>query len=1096
MNGHGSLTCILAWVCVAACADPSPAREAPHSQTAALVAPSGALGQARLVADINTSAREVLSSNPEDFIALGDTLVFSVQGKLWRSDGTEAGTVPLRGLSVPPVDPGRPSRVLLGTALYFVASDGQSGEELWRTDGTEAGTVLVKDLFPGPGSSRPRELTNIQGTLYFTTAPFADGAAYPMSIWKSDGTETGTVLVKTFPDVFTSAFLDFTAARGTVFFIGYERGFYSSLCKTDGTEKGTVLVKDITPNWAPTPSMLHLTEAGGLLYFSFNDGSGPQLWRSDGSTNGTVKLRDVWPGFTGQMPSDLIQVGGLLFFVADGPSGRELWRTDGSAQGTWLIQDLRPGPQGSKPADLTDWNGTLYFSADDGSGRELWKTDGSPEGTVKVTSLRPSGGANPTLLKVFQDRLYFTATLPESGTELWRTDGTAAGTELVREVKPGPEGANPRSLTVVGGTLYFSANDGVTGAELWKTDGSAERTVLVKDLLVGLAHASPTNMFAYQDRLYFSAEDGLHGSELWTSDGTEAGTFMLKDVLPGPEGSRPYSFWSTGKPLYFATTLTPNLPWFWMSDGTTAGTLPALDDDAISQSLQLNQGLRVGEQRWILEKAEPSTGLEPYVSDGTKEGTVLLADISPGAVSSRPASFASEGGPIYFVANDARWGHAFWRTDGTPGGTVSIDDSIGYPRNKYLAPEQLAVLNGSLYFVAWDERDHGAIWRTDGTVSSTFLVKDLVPTLGGSGVFSPFSRNNGLLFFIGNSVNAEGLLRRNLWRTDGTEAGTFPVTDIRRYSLLSMSNLLEREGLMLLIVEDFDTRERILWQSDGTVAGTYPVPLSVLPPGSKLALPSLARLGDELYFSANDGVHGFELWKAPIVPPAGRAPGVLRCPKNVLGSSEGAAGALVTWPEATAADGSPFPSPVSYSVAPGSRFPAGTTLVTATADVDSRLASCSFLVTVADVEPPSVSCPPDQSAQASGSKGAEVFFPSAQATDALGPVSLVATPASGSWFPVGTTEVEVIATDASHNTARCTLQVTVTALPPSEPPSEPPDDPQPPPDNPQAPPPGKTVLDCSSTGSTLWTRGTWAILLLVLCMRRRGSGLKGMSHRS
>ena len=38
---------------------------------------------------------------------------------------------------------------MVGKTLLFRASDGVSGAELWKTDGTEAGTVLVKDINPG-----------------------------------------------------------------------------------------------------------------------------------------------------------------------------------------------------------------------------------------------------------------------------------------------------------------------------------------------------------------------------------------------------------------------------------------------------------------------------------------------------------------------------------------------------------------------------------------------------------------------------------------------------------------------------------------------------------------------------------------------------------------------------------------------------------------------------------------------------------------------------------------------------------------------------------------------------------------------------------
>jgi trimeric autotransporter adhesin len=117
--------------------------------------------------------------------------VAGTQG-VWKSDGTTAGTSLVKGVS----SAGNFTNV--NGALYFTGLDYEDGNELWKTDGTEQGTVLVKDVRTGAESGTPLSLTNVNGTLYFLTNTLHYSYEDHFELWKSDGTEAGTQLVRDF----------------------------------------------------------------------------------------------------------------------------------------------------------------------------------------------------------------------------------------------------------------------------------------------------------------------------------------------------------------------------------------------------------------------------------------------------------------------------------------------------------------------------------------------------------------------------------------------------------------------------------------------------------------------------------------------------------------------------------------------------------------------------------------------------------------------------------------------------------------------------------------------------------------------------------
>ncbi len=319
---------------------------------------------------------------------------------------------------------------------FFAYAPDSVNMELWKSDGTEEGTVMVKDIYKGNQASWPADFTLVLED--------------PSIPWDQQ------------PDSLPAA----------LFFTAYDSAHGKELWVTDGKEENTYMVKDI--NEGINHSYAHLlTAMGNKLYFvaaTFEENN--ELWVSDGTEEGTHIVKIILPGASYLYIDGLINLDNRLWFTAsDGAAehGQELWTSDGTEEGTYMVKDIDKSGWGSNPQGFTMYNKKVYFNAQDSaSGRELWVSDGSEEGTFLVKDINPGpDNSNPRSLEVFEGYLYFVANDSIVGNELWRTDGTEEGTELVFDIKSGAESSFIwPDLHAVGNNLFFYADDGVIGEEL------------------------------------------------------------------------------------------------------------------------------------------------------------------------------------------------------------------------------------------------------------------------------------------------------------------------------------------------------------------------------------------------------------------------------------------------------------------------------------------------------------------------------------------------------------------------------------------------------------------------------------------------------
>lgn len=876
---------------------------------------------------------------PEGFVQVNDRLVFSTPGGdlgdagvLWSTDGTSEGTkVVSTAICLPECDSIAPVATWPGAALLkttevsnITSSSPTVKMRLWRTDGTPAGT------FPLTEATEPTRIVGAfvegsspgGGLFYFFDCP----SPQECQLWRSDGTRPGTHAVS---DLKLSLVAPMPAA-GRFYFLA-ESAAGKGLWITDGTADGTQLLAaipfyDVSGLFAATPSRLFFINGGGLwvsdgtpggtrsvvftdqtdflepvgeeVYFLGGDIRDTQIWRSDGTESGTGPLTEIqqtgydvsslllgrsgshwlftFPNFQGPLwtagenfsapallpcPEGCPGIvwsgpfakasppGRILFTGQDARHGWELWVSDGTGRGTRRLTDICPGE-----CDGLDYSalvasrllGKTYFQAMGMSQKpELWVTDGSLGGTRRIAT---AAAFSPDL--GILGNLVFFGTTNSKGTtsELWVTDGTPAGKRRVATLRT-LAGSYPQFAPLDNGALIFGSEDNDDLLTLWRTDGTPERTTSVP----GFEASFVFNLTQVGKLTFFSGPGPKSPREkVWRTDGTAHGTFSVANLDFNSDVDLSIAW--NGKYLFAVAGLEGCA--YWASDGTSLGTreiVPKLDGSRCPTGIY-----SLGSRFLFIERVPADGGLTPqvFVSDGTAAGTRQVSHV-PGPRDFIYTDLAEIGGVIFFRLNrqDGQ-GAEVWRTDGSSEGTYRLPLAL-------LQPDALFAFQGSLYLTAAaDAESPLGFWRVPLDGGPAVFLTAASPTFDPNAFFKNASTPaGGRLFFVARDATHGA----ELWVTDGSAAGTRIVRDIQPGAPSSAPDGLVAAGNRVFFAADDSVSGRELWVSDGTAEGTRRV--WDLNPGLLSSSPSnLTVIGGTLYFAADDGKTGVEPWALKLEP--------------------------------------------------------------------------------------------------------------------------------------------------------------------------------------------------------------------------------------
>lgn len=255
----------------------------------------------------------------------------------------------------------------------------------------------------------------------------------------------------------------------------------------------------------------------------------------------------------------------------------------------------------------------------------------------------------------------------------------------------------------------------------------------------------------------------------------------------------------------------------------------------------------IGERRLCIESLEARQALSAtptMVADANDADAHLSMDAQQLTV---------VGDVLYFSANVDGGGAGLWRSDGTVEGTVLVKEIprlSSYP----VRPHHLANVGGSLFFWTSENNDY-SLWTSDGSESGTLLVRNFGQKASYN--VSHFGSNwvelNGHSYFTVN----DGFSGAELWKSDGTVAGTVQAADIRKGAAGSSPRLLGVLDGALYFAADSGGPSLELWRTDGTNEGAIEITEF---PGTSKYLGDVTTTGDRFYFSFNDGSRGIELW--------------------------------------------------------------------------------------------------------------------------------------------------------------------------------------------------------------------------------------------
>jgi ELWxxDGT repeat protein len=461
--------------------------------------------------------------------------------------------------------------------------------------GTVHAQTLLKDLEPGNNvGSGPHQLTLVDGTLYFFTDP---STTRRHALWKTDGTEAGTVMVK--DSFITTPVAERLVMRG----VSHDTLYFTVNTNVQGdttTElwmvkngSAPLLVTELTSrmvNQFSNGEPRKFAMAGGKLFFQMYTAHGYELWVSNGTASGTHEVADLFPGSTsgiangGTADVAMGEFNGKIYFqgLTSYSGVKGVYSSDGNT-----IELVKEGPD-FNPSNFTVFNNSLYFYGAATSATGLWKSDGTTAGTVNVTNSGFNGDA-----VIFKNMMYYNV-----GNSQYKTDGTTAGTVKVSDTIGSVYGKN--NDYIFSRKYHSITTPPYIAYDHFRSDGTAAYESIVDSL------GSSASFTVLNNKMYGVGLDNA----LRESDGTAAGVkTLVSGIISSPTAVNNkvvFSNFGTG---------TGYEPWVYVPSG---GSSTGLSEAQSAATINLYPNPSTGLIQLTIQNASAGTVVEVYNIKGER----------------------------------------------------------------------------------------------------------------------------------------------------------------------------------------------------------------------------------------------------------------------------------------------------------------------------------------------------------------------------------------------------------------------------------------------------------------------------------------------